>query len=274
MSTNPTSPDQARPLGQPAPGFAARSPQAAPLSIGIVVPVFNESAILEGALKRLRQVAGTFPVVVADGGSTDGSARIAQRFFHTEVCTEPNRGLQMNRGARCLVNDVLLFLHADSQLPVGFAEHIQTALQDTRVTGGSFRLAFDDPHAMLRFYAWFTRFPGRFFHFGDQAFFVRREIFQNMGGFHSLPFLEDLDFLRRLGHYGRFAVLAVPVVTSARRFQKRGVIRQQLLNILLLGLFELGVSAQRLARLYPHIRSGSYPGEWPTRPFGVIQKTD
>ncbi len=254
MGTHVNSPAQALPLGQPAPGFTAPFPQATPLSIGIVVPVFNESAILEDALERLRQVAGSIPVVIADGGSTDGSARIARRFFHTEVCTEPNRGLQMNRGARCLGTDVLLFLHVDSRLPADFAEHIRIALQDTRVAGGSFRLAFDDPHAMLRFYAWFTRFPGRLFHFGDQAFFVRREIFQKMGGFHSLPFLEDLDFLRRLGHYGRFAVLAVPVVTWARRFQKRGVIRQQLLNILLLGLFELGVSAQRLARFYPHIR--------------------
>jgi len=254
MSTHPTSPDQAWLFGRAAPDFAALSNQAALPSIGIVVPVFNEAAILEEALERLRRVARTLPVVVADGGSTDGSAGIARRFFHTELCPEPNRGSQMNRGARCLGNDVLLFLHADSRLPDDFADHIRMALQNTRVVGGSFRLVFDDPHPMLRFYAWCTQFPGRFFHFGDQAFFVRREIFQQMGGFHSLPFLEDVDFLRRLRHHGRFLVLPVPVVTSARRFQKRGVIRQQLLNILLVTLFELGLSARRLARLYPHIR--------------------
>ncbi len=254
MGTHANSPAQALPLGQPAPGFTAPFPQATPLSIGIVVPVFNESTILEGALKRLRQVVGTFPVVVADGGSTDGSARIAQRYFHTELCPKPNRGAQLNRGAQCLQTDVMLFLHVDSQLPPDFAEHIQMALQDRDIAGGSFRLLFDDAHPMLRFYAWFTRFSGRFFHFGDQAFFVRREIFQNKGGFHSLPFLEDLDFLRRLGHYGRFAVLPVPVVTSARRFVRRGIVRQQLVNMLLVTLFELGVSAQRLARFYPHIR--------------------
>ena len=107
---------------------------------------------------------------------------------------------------------------------------------------------------MLRFYCWFTRFPGRFFHFGDQGFFVRQKVFEQMGGFRSLPFMEDVDFLRRLCRYGRFAVLPVPVVTSARRFLRRGVIRQQLGNILLVTLFEVGVPAERLARLYPHIR--------------------
>ncbi len=218
------------------------------------MPVFNEGTTLEAALQHLRQVAGPFPVVIADGGSTDGSVRIARRFFHTELCPEANRGAQLNRGAQCLWSDVLLFLHADSQLPQGFARHIRQALTDRRVVGGCFQLRFDAPHPILRFYSWFTRFPGRFFHFGDQGFFVRREVFQDMGGFRSLPFLEDVDFLRRLRHYGRFAVLCIPVVTSARRFLLRGVVRQQLVNILFVTLFELGISAERLARFYPHVR--------------------
>ena len=224
------------------------------LSIGIVVLVFNEAAILEGALERLRRLAGHCQVVVADGGSVDGSVQIARRFFHTEVCPQANRGVQQNRGAACLSTDVLLFLHADSQLPEGFELQIQRALRDPRVAGGCFRLRFDAPHPMLRFYCWFTQFPGRLFHFGDQAFFVRREVFEQMGGFLSFPFLDDVDFLRRLRSYGRFAVLPVAVVTSARRFLRRGVVRQQLRNILLVLLFELDVPAARLARFYPHDR--------------------
>ncbi len=225
------------------------------LSIGIVVPVFNEAATLESNLERLCQVTQRrCPVVVVDGGSTDGSARMARRFFHTEIAEQPNRGGQLNRGARCLWNDVLLFLHADSQLPRGFDYFIRRTLRDPRVAGGCFRLQFDAVHPLLRFYCWFTRFPGRFFHFGDQGFFVRREVFWKMGGFYPLPFLEDVDFLRRLRQYGEFAALPVPVVTSARRFLQRGVLRQQLVNILLVTLFELGVSPESLARLYPHIR--------------------
>ena len=218
----------------PQPG-RGESPAVEPadLSIGIVVPVFNEVSTLEAFLARLREVAGRCPIVVVDGGSTDGSARIGRQFFQTKVVELPNRGGQLNHGAHFLGNDVLLFLHADSQLPRGFDYYVRGALQDPRVAGGCFRLEFDVPHPLLRFYCWFTRFPGRFFHFGDQGFFVRREVFWSMGGFRSLPLLEDVDFLRRLRRYGRFVTLPVPVVTSARRFLQRGVLRQQLANILL-----------------------------------------
>ncbi len=218
------------------------------------MPVYNEASLLEAALARLQRVACGFPAVVADGGSTDGSARIALRFYPTVICPQANRGAQLNCGAHCLGTHVLLFLHADSQLPDSFALHIRQALRHPRVVGGCFRLEFDAPRPMLRFYSWCTQFPGRFLHFGDQAFFVRREVFEQMGGFSSLPFLEDVDFLRRLRRYGRFAVLPVPVVTSARRFLQRGVVHQQLRNILLVALFELGVSAVRLAHFYPPIR--------------------
>ena len=228
--------------------------RAGELSIGIVVPVYNEATLLEAALARLQRVACGFPAVIADGGSTDGSARIARRFYHTVICSQASRGAQLNRGAQCLRTDVLLFLHADSRLPESFALHIRRALRHPRVVGGCFRLEFDTLRPMLRFYSWCTQFPGRFLHFGDQAFFVRRKVFEQMGGFGSLPFLEDVDFLRRLRRYGGFGVLPVPVVTSARRFLQRGVVRQQLRNILLVALFELGVSAARLVRFYPPIR--------------------
>ncbi len=240
---------------QQARGHASPAVESADRSIGIVVPVLNEAATLEFYLARLYRAAwGRCPVIVIDGGSTDGSAGIARRFFRTEIAEQPNRGSQLNRAARSLRNDVLLFLHADSQLPRGFDYFIRRALQDPLVAGGCFRLQFDAAHPLLRFYCWFTRFPGRFFHFGDQAFFVRREVFWKMGGFHPLPFLEDVDFLRRLKRFGRFLTLPVPVVTSARRFLQCGVLRQQLVNILLVTLFELGVPAERLAWLYPHIR--------------------
>jgi len=216
--------------------------------------VYNEAGILEGALKQLLRVAGTLPVVVVDGSSSDGSARIARQFFPTEIWPQANRGAQLNCGAACLQTDVLLFLHADSQLPLGFERQVRRALTDPRVVGGCFRLEFDAALPLLQFYSWCTRFSGRFFHFGDQGFFVRREVFERMGRFRALPFLEDVDFLRRLRRLGRFVVLPAPVVTSARRFLRYGAARQQLRNILLVALFELGVRPERLARFYPHSR--------------------
>ncbi len=236
------------------PIHTAPDPFAETPRIGIVMPVLNEAAILPATLTRLYEVARGCPVVVADGGSSDGSVEIARQLFHVERCPVAGRGPQMNRGARCHDADVLLFLHADSELPPDWKMHIRRALADPRVAGGCFRLEFDTPRPMLRFYAWFTRFPGRFFHFGDQGFFVRREIFWRMGGFREIPFLEDVDFLRRLRRYGKFVVLPVAVRTSARRFLRHGTVRQQLRNIALVALFELGVSPVRLARFYPHGR--------------------
>lgn len=236
------------------PFTSAVSPQD-DLSIGIVVPVLNEGGTLPYFLSRLHDVSrARYPIVVVDGGSADDSARIARHFFHTETRSAPNRGRQLNHGAQCLLTDVLLFLHADTELPRGFDHYIRQALADEEVAGGCFRLEFDVAHPVLKAYSWFTRFSGRFFHFGDQGFFVRREVFWRIGGFSPLPFLEDVDFLKRLKKYGKFVTLSVPVRTSARRFMRRGIVRQQLTNVLLVTLFELGVSAERLAAVYPHVR--------------------
>jgi len=225
------------------------------LSVGIVVPVYNESATLDYYLSRLYEVSrGRCPVVVVDGGSSDESRTIARRFFHTETVSLPNRGAQLNHGASCLTTDVLLFLHADSELPPGFDYYVRKALVEEGVVGGCFRLEFDRPHPLLKAYTWFTRFPPRFFHFGDQGFFVRNDVFRKMGGFAPLPFLEDVEFLKRLKKRGKFATVSAGIRTSARRFIQGGIVRQQLTNILLVALFEVGVAAQRVARVYPHVR--------------------
>lgn len=225
------------------------------LSVGITVPVYNEGATLDYYLSRLYEVTrGRYPVVVVDGGSSDNSRTIARRYFHTEAVAHPNRGAQLNHGARCLATDVVLFLHADSELPRGFDFYVRNALAEENVVGGCFRLQFDREHPLLKAYSWFTRFPLRFFHFGDQGFFIRRDVFREMSGFAPLPFLEDVDFLKRLKKYGKFVTVSAGVKTSGRRFLRGGIVRQQLTNVLLVALFELGVAADRLARVYPHVR--------------------
>lgn len=227
--------------------------------IGIVVPVYNEAALLPAALERLQRIAGECPVVVVDGGSSDGSAEIAARYFPTEVLPRPNRGAQMNLGALLLQADVYLFLHIDTRLPEDFLARIEEALSDPRVSGGCFRLEFEQFSPWLWFYTFWTRFRGRYLHFGDQAYFVRREVFEELGGYRELPLMEDVDFLARLRHRGpwrrnRFAVIEEPVITSARRYLRYGIVRQQLLNVIMVTLFELGVPPRLLARLYPAVR--------------------
>lgn len=209
---------------------------------------------MEAALEDLSARAPGCPVVVVDGGSTDETTTIARRHFETLTCPSPNRGAQMNLGASRLDSDIFLFLHIDASLPSDFKRSIEGALEDPSIAGGCFQLSFDHPHPLLGFYSWCSQFPGRFLHFGDQAFFVRREVFRKMGGYRELPFLEDVDFLRRLGRYGRFVVLPSSIVTSARRFLRHGIVLQQVMNIAVVALFELGVPAQRLMRLYPPVR--------------------
>src|SRR6266849_6492122 len=127
-----------------APGWSIPDDASCDLSVGVVVPVFNEAESLDYYLSRLYEVTrARCPVVIVDGGSTDSSVSIGQRFFHTESTGRPNRSEQLNHGARCLVTDVVLFLHADTELPRGFDLHIRRALSDSSVAGGCFRLQFD-----------------------------------------------------------------------------------------------------------------------------------
>ena len=245
-------------LTRPQGGEDARRGGASP-RVGIVIPVYNEAAILAEALAHLSRVAKDCPVVVVDGGSSDGTAGIARQFYPTETVMHPDRGLQMNLGAVVTDSDVLLFLHADTRLPENFLEHIHEALHDPQTTAGCFRMKFDYPSPWLWFYTFWTRFRGRYLHFGDQAFFVRRELFNSLGGFREHSFMEDVDFLARLRRAQRkrgerFRVIAEPVVTSARRFRRYGIVRQQFLNIILVTLFELGVPPRWLASIYPPTR--------------------
>jgi len=234
------------------------------LSVGIVVPVYNEAAILASSLTYLRQMARDCPIVVVDGGSDDGSADIARRIVRTEVSPVANRGAQMNLGAHCLAEespvDVLLFLHVDTRLPQNFLSHIRAVLSPRQeVKGGCFQMQFDRRSPWLWFYAWCTRFRGRYLHFGDQAFFLRREVFEALEGYRELPLMEDVDLLVRLrrqeqGGQEGFVVLPASVLSSARRFLRFGAVRQQLLNLVLVVLYELGVSPHRLRRWYPPVR--------------------
>ena len=233
----------------------SRPPVTGPDScLGVVVPVYNEGRTLAASLDALRAITRTAQVVVVDGGSRDGSASVAAARFETLQSSEANRGLQMNLGASHLDCSALLFLHADTRLSAGFERKVAAALSEPSVAGGCFRLEFEPRSPMLDFYGWCTRFPGRYFHFGDQAFFVRREVFERMGGYRNLVFMEDVDFLKRLRRQGRFVILRDTVVTSARRFQRHGILRQQLRNALIVTLFELGVPVRLLARLYPPVR--------------------
>ena len=221
------------------------------MTLSIVIPTFQEAAHIGATLDAARALGPGVEIVVVDGGSSDGTARIA-RDRGARVLDAENRGRarQMNQGAAAATGDVLLFLHADTILPRDAASAIDSILADPAVAGGCFRLRFDDDHVLLRMSSALNRFSFRLFHYGDCAYFVRRSTFAEMGGFHVMPLLEDIDFWLRLNRGRRVVVARTCVLTSARRFRQVGVVRQQALATLIVALYMLGVGAPRLARLY------------------------
>lgn len=229
-----------------------------PPRVSAVIITLNEGPVIRACLERLRQAtgseqaAGTVEVIVSDGGSRDQTAIIAREY--ARVVTRPGgRAAGLNAGAAVARGDILLFLHADTVLPANALAIVRQALRDPGVAGGRFRVALDNPGWPFRVIAGAINLRDRLLggFTGDQAVFVRAGIFRDMGGYAPLPLMEDLDFAARLARRGRVVRLPQAVVTSARRWERGGVLRTIVRMWTLRLLYRCGVHPQRLA---PHYR--------------------
>ncbi len=219
------------------------------MKISVIIPALNEARGILSCLESVKTQQGEFELIVADGGSIDGTVEVVQP--HARVIhSRQGRAVQMNSGARQATGDVLLFLHADSYLPPCVFSLLERALADARIVGGTFTLRFNSPRLLLRLIAFFTQFEFRYFHYGDQGIFVRRPVFEQLNGFSEISFMEDVDFLRRLHKTGRVTLLKQPITTSARRFLERGVLCQQLINTILVIFYLLGARPETLKKWY------------------------
>jgi rSAM/selenodomain-associated transferase 2 len=219
-------------------------------SISVIIPTLNEAAALPVLITQL-QAQGFDEIIIADASTCDETAAAATRCRALCLPNLPKgRGAQMQAGAAIATGDVVFFLHADSYLPTGAHEAIRATMLDPKAIGGSFSLAFDKADWRLAFYAWCSRINLPITTYGDQGLFMARATFEQIGGFKPMPLLEDLDIQQRLRPLGRFVKLKAPITTSARRFVRRGIVRQQVLNVAIVLAYRLGVSPDTLARWY------------------------
>lgn len=220
--------------------------------VSIVIPTLNEEDHIAKALSNLLEDPVHKEIIVVDGGSEDLTAEIVKGFPEIRFVNAPQKGraFQMNHGAQLASGNILFFMHADCLLPKGGLSKIVACMQDPQVQGGSFYLQFLEQHRILSFYSKVSRFNHWLLTYGDQGLFMRCELFRCMGGFKPQPIMEDLDIQRRLRKQGKFVKIDAPMVTSARRFLKHGVVKQQLKNTFLVCLYLMGFSPDFLSRYY------------------------
>jgi rSAM/selenodomain-associated transferase 2 len=229
--------------------------------LSIVVPALNEATHLARGLPELVAREREAEVLVVDGGSDDGSRAVVAGVPPVRwLSASRGRARQMNAGARAARGEILLFLHADTRLPDGAGAAIRAALADPAVVGGRFDVRLDSRRPLLRLVAWLMNRRSRLTGIctGDQGIFVRRAVFDALGGYPDIPLMEDVELTRRLKRRGRLAALPLRVVTSARKWETEGVVRTVLLMWTLRLLYALGVSPARLHRWY-YRKAGAGP---------------
>lgn len=221
--------------------------------LSVVIPTLNEAAHLARLLPDLLAREPGVEVVVVDGGSDDGSGDVVARWAAVRWLAGPRgRARQMNAGARAAAGTTLLFLHADTRLPDGAGAAIEAALADPAVVGGRFDVRIDSPRPLLGVVGWMMNQRSRLsgISTGDQGIFVRRAVFEEIGGYADIPLMEDVELTRRLKRRGRVAALRLRVTTSARKWEREGAVRTIVLMWTLRLLYALGVSPARLHRWY------------------------
>ena len=235
--------------------------------ISVIIPVLDEADRLPALLAALKDQDAVFEAIVIDGGSTDAITDIVRALGVTILRSPPGRGQQLAVGAAHATGDVLLFLHADTTLPPGALEAIDRALNaDAALLGGNFRLLFDGEDGFSAwlngFYAWLRR---RGFYYGDSGIFVRRSVYDRLGGIKPIPLMEDYDFVRRLERAGPTTCIeAPPLVTSSRRFVGRHPLAIVGRWLKIHAYYHLGVSPETLVRIYDR-DEGTPRGSWRVR---------
>jgi len=228
-----------------------RPPEADPKPyISVIIPALNEETNIETAIFSARN--GDAEVIVVDGGSSDKTVEKAISAGVRVESSDPGRAVQQNLGAASARGKALLFLHADTMLPEGYVDHVFEAFMGPKTVAGAFRFKTDWDRPIMNLAEFLTNFRSKHLKlpYGDQGLFVRKSVFQENGGFPSVPVAEDLFLMRQIAKKGYIKIVPAEAVTSARRWQKLGVFRTTLINQLIAAGCFAGISPSLLAFLY------------------------
>jgi len=224
-------------------------------AVSLIIPVLNEAENISKIIQHVRELdaGGAVEIIVVDGDAEGSTINAIKDEGLRTVVSVKGRARQMNRGAALATGDILLFLHADTYLPSNAFALVQAAMNDKSFVGGAFDLGFNTRRRIFKIteaYVFFrtrlTKIP-----FGDQAIFIRRDIFEKIGGYRELPIMEDVDLMKRIRKRGdRICIIPEKVRTSPRRYEQEGIIYTMIRNWMLQLQYALGVSPERLVRWY------------------------
>jgi rSAM/selenodomain-associated transferase 2 len=221
-------------------------------TISIIIPACNEESIIARTIQKLLDLtehSEGVEIIVSDA-STDKTVDILSGFPVTVCNSSRGRSIQMNSGARYAKGEILYFLHADTQPPETFLDDIRSAVSAGK-EAGCFRMHFDDDHPLMSLFGWFTQFPLMICRGGDQSLFITRELFTSIGGFdETLLIMEDYDIISRIEKVIPFHILETEVTTSARKYNRNGLISLQLSFGTIHLMYALGFTQESIIRYY------------------------
>lgn len=230
------------------------------MQISVIIPTFNEELTIGKTLDALSRLVNVDEIIIVDGGSTDKTLEVAERYKQAKKLkivnfAEANRGKQLHEGAQQASGDVFWFLHADTRPVLGCARQIKALMRYEEIVGGNFEVVFDGKSRWARFLTkLYPQLRAVGLIYGDSAIFARRSTYEKIRGYKPLPLFEDVDFYKRLQKKGQFKHINLPVTTSSRRFENRSFVWTFAKWSVFQGFYWVGLPPRLLARGYKAVR--------------------
>lgn len=226
-------------------------------NLSVIIPVLNEERNIETLIDYIYQEEVRAEIIVSDGKSTDNTVEIAKSKGAVVISGKSGRGAQLNRGAEAASASILLFLHADSRLEKGaLSKMLEQMNQYKDLVGGCFKLKISSQNLLLKFISWSSNLRAKYLNliFGDQGIFVRRDVFDELGGFPDIELMEDWEFSKKMAKKGKLLYVDKKIYTSARRWENHGVLKTIILMHKIKILYKLGISPSKLKEIYRDAR--------------------